>query len=221
LKAACVALSLAVFAASAQAQMHLCKDSQGRKVYSDVPCGPDATIVNVSPASGGTSITPGASTKIEYYDVRGTTWDALAQEIQAKGPEGQWWGKASTNISYKYTYLQAANACRIQTAHVDADSTVHLPNWANRFEGSAALQAQWDNSFRSLELHERGHVQISVQSAREMERMLKTLPEQSTCGELQAKVKAEAARIYKEHDDRQAAYDAENDHGRKQWTPYR
>ncbi len=70
---------------------------------------------------------------------------------------------------------------------------------------------------RSLERHERGHVQISLDSASELERTLKALPEQATCDALKALAGHQVAeRILAEHSSKQDAYDVETDHGRRQ-----
>jgi predicted secreted Zn-dependent protease len=159
---------------------------------------------------------PATSMHVEYYDVRGTTWDALAREVKAKGPEGGWWGDASSKISYKYRSRGALDGCTIESVTVNVDSTVRLPRWANRSESPAALQSQWDGMLRALDLHERGHVRISLDSARELERALKALPEQSTCAALGALAGERAQAILAEHSRKQDAYDAETDHGRKQ-----
>ncbi len=209
-----------IAASSAHAQMHLCKDANGRKVYSDAPCGADDAIVDIRPSTGGPTVTPNTSIKVEYYDIRGTTWDDLVRQINAKGPEG-WWGNAGTKISYKFRSVSTPGKCVIDTVTVNADSTVRLPRWTNRYEGPANLQTYWDGVLRSLDLHERGHVQISLDSARELERTLKTTPEQPSCDALNALVGEKAQRIFNEHSRKQQLYDAETDHGRKQWTPYR
>ena len=40
-----LALVACLAVVTAHAQMHMCKDAQGRKVFSDTPCGGDDTIV--------------------------------------------------------------------------------------------------------------------------------------------------------------------------------
>ena len=158
---------------------------------------------------------PGTGMKIEHYDVRGTSWGALISEVNAKGPEG-WWGHADTKISYKFRSRGTASSCVIESATVTVDSTVHLPRWTNRDEGSAALQSQWDAMLGSLQRHERGHVQISLDSAHELEQALKNVPEQATCDALNALARQQAERILAEHSQKQDAYDIRTDHGRRQ-----
>ncbi|MFZ3324133.1 MAG: DUF922 domain-containing protein [Usitatibacter sp.] len=170
--------------------------------------------------SGEATTTPNASNKVEYYDVHGTTWDELVNQINTKGPEG-FWGNAGTKISYKYRSRGTANSCVIENVTVNTDSTVRLPRWVNRNEAPAKLQAYWDGVLRSLDLHERGHVKISLDSARELERTLKAIPQQPTCDGLDTLAGQQAQRILNEHSRKQDLYDAETDHGRRQWTPYR
>lgn len=220
MKARSLLAALALAAAGAHGQMHMCKDAQGRKVFSDTPCGSDDTIVTVNPAVGGPSINPSSSLKVDHYEVRGTTWAVLEREIGSKGPEG-WWGNANTQIGYELDSKPAGGACRVASAHVKADARIHLPSWANRYEGSAKLQAQWDSVYRSLDLHERGHVQISLDGAKEMERALNSIPEQPTCDAVAAEGRRRAEQVWAAVARRQAAYDAETQHGRNQWSPYR
>jgi len=215
-----LAAALAFAACAAHAQMHMCKDAQGRKVFSDQPCGADDTIVTVNPAAGGPSINPSHSLRVEHYEIRGTTWPQLQREIDSKGPEG-WWGTANTQIRYELEWKPSAGGCKVTSVRTTADARIRLPQWANRFDGPAKLQAYWDNVYRSLDLHERGHVQISLDGAKELERALHAIPEQPTCDAVAAEAKRTYHRIGAALRERQVTYDAETDHGRNQWTPYR
>jgi predicted secreted Zn-dependent protease len=219
-----IAASVAAFAPllSAYAQVHMCKDAQGRKVYSDVPCGPDATVVKL--VSSGTSLTinPSAEVKTEYYDIRGTTWEELKREIDAKGPEG-WWGTAQSSIGYKIGLREdkASGQCIPHSIQATVASKVRLPAWANRFEGNTRLQGYWDNVLRTLDLHERGHVKISFEGAQEIERALKAIAPRADCSELMGEADRTVREIRERVARRQAMYDDATDHGRQQWTPYR
>jgi len=204
----------------AQAQIQMCKDAQGRKVFSDLPCGPDATIVSVAPASGSTTINPDARMQVEYYDVRGTTWEALRGQIDSKGPEG-WWGVTNSGTSYRIGAKPAGGQCVVDWVKVTSDARVRLPEWVNRFEGPRRLQVQWDSVFRTLDLHERGHVEINLQGSREIERALKSIEPQPTCDAVIAEAKRRFTELRATIARRQANYDAETDHGRRQWTPYK
>jgi predicted secreted Zn-dependent protease len=157
----------------------------------------------------------------EHYEIRGTTWAALVREIDSKGPEG-FWGNASSPIRYHFEPKPVpGGGCRVAAAHATTDARIRLPSWANRYDGSAPLQARWDSAYRSLDLHERGHVRISLDGAKEMERVLNSIPEQPTCEALAVEARQRAEQVWAAVNRRQVLYDAETDHGRIQWTPYR
>src|SRR5512138_2650488 len=99
MKSASLAILLGLAAGGAHAQMHLCTDANGRKTFSDVPCGPNAKQITVAPSSGGGSINPALAISTEHYEIRGTSWEELRREIDAKGPRG-WTGMASGRLGY-------------------------------------------------------------------------------------------------------------------------
>lgn len=211
---------LAVFPGTAFCQVHMCKGADGRKVFSDVPCGPDSSVVDVRPAAGGASVYPDATMRGDFYDIRGTTLDALRREIAGKGPEG-WWGMATTRMTYRITTRQTAAGCAIATVRASADSRVRLPRWVNRAEATAPVQDQWDVIIRTLDLHERGHVQIHLDGAKELERSILDMSEETSCDLIQAEAKRRHDAVANRVRDRQVTYDRETDHGRIQWSPYR
>jgi predicted secreted Zn-dependent protease len=203
------------------AQVHMCKGADGRKVFSDVPCGDDAKIIDVRPSGGGTAVNPSTSLRNVYYDIRGTTYPDLQREIASKGPEGRWWGTAATRLRFELTWKRVPEGCSIATAQAFADSTVRLPRWVNRHEGDRRAQEQWDSALRSLDLHERGHVQISVDTARDLERSLREIPPAATCEAIIAEAKARGAALNGRERERQVSYDRDTNHGANQWSPYK
>jgi predicted secreted Zn-dependent protease len=213
---ACLALAACV---PAFAQVQVCKDAQGHKVFSDMPCGPDAKLLDVKSASGSLAINPNVRIKVEYYDIRGTSWDALRHEIDAKGPEG-WWGQAHSGTSYQIRTRPVDGGCGPWDVQVTADARVRLPSWVNRFDGPRSLQDSWDGVIRTLDLHERGHVQINLEGTREIERALKTIPVEPTCDAVIAEARRRFEEIRADVARRQIDYDADTEHGRRQWTPY-
>lgn len=205
----------------AAAQMHMCQGKDGRKVFSDVPCGDDAKVIDVRPATGGTAVNPATSYRNEYYDVRGVTTEELRREIASKGPEGRWWGTASTRIGYEVTVKPSKDGCAIDKVRAIADTTVRLPRWVNRHEAPVDVQQRFDGALRSLDLHERGHVAISLEIAKELERTLREIPPAPTCAAIEAEAKRRGQDLGNRERDRQLAYDRETSHGVNQWSPYR
>jgi predicted secreted Zn-dependent protease len=217
---AAAVLILGMLPAAAIGQIHMCEGPDGRKVFSDVTCGPNAKAVEVRPAAGGSSVYPDATMSNDYYDIRGTTLPDLRREIQGKGPEG-WWGMAHTRMTYRLTTRPVEEGCAVDTVRATADAKVHLPRWANRHEGSRAAQDEWDSVIRTLDLHERGHVQLSLDGAKELERSLLAIPRAASCDLINAEAKRRYEAVMSIVHRKQSTYDAETDHGRKQWSPYR
>ena len=216
-----LAVAAALLAAGpAAAQMHMCKDASGRKVFSDQPCGDDAKVIDVRPAAGGPTITPSTSIKYEHFDVRGVTFNELMREISRNGPHGGRWGMAGTRISYRITAKVLPEGCVVRAVQTSADSRVWMPRWVNRHEAARDVQERWDGAYRSVELHERGHVQISLDIARDLERRLKAIQPQASCDALDAEARRTWEELDRRERERQAQYDSETEHGLKQWSPY-
>lgn len=204
----------------ATAQVHMCVGQDGRKTFSDSPCGDGGKVIDVRPATGGATAYTSTSMSVKHYEIRGATADDLRREIDAKGPEG-FWGTASTRIRYRFTLRPTPEGCAVDKVEVSADSTVRLPQWANRHQGAVPVQDWWDRAYRSLDHHERGHVRISLEGARELERSVRATPPRAACEETQAEAERRGAAMLRETDRLQKAYDRETNHGRDQWSPYR
>ena len=216
-----LAASLLAAAFASSAQVHMCKDANGRKIFSDSPCGEKSEIVDVRPATGSTAINPSTSMQYKYYEVSGLTYNEVARDIRSKGPDGGWWGSAATRMAYSITTRPGPDGCIVDTVQSSADSTVRLPQWRNRHEAPVTVQSQVDAAFRSLELHERGHVAISLKGARQLERSVREVPPGKSCGEVAAEADRRAREAIAASEREQRLYDSENNHGIEQWSPYR
>jgi predicted secreted Zn-dependent protease len=217
---AAIALAVALVPGTAHSLMYACEGTSGQKIYSDVPCGSNSKTIEVRPSGGSASVNPDASLATEYYEIRGITYPELLASIKARGPEG-WWGTAQTAITFQLATRNTPEGCAVQSVRASAASKVRLPRWANRHEAPAKLQQLWDGNFRSLELHERGHVEISLAGARDLERVIMQLPPQASCALLQGEAGKQQRAIRVRTQERQVAYDRDTNHGLKQWTPYR
>jgi predicted secreted Zn-dependent protease len=215
-----LALVATLLPVCAAAQVHMCVGKDGRKTFSDSPCGEGAQVIDVRPATGGATAYTSTSMSVKHYEIRGTTADDLRREIDAKGPEG-FWGTASTRIRYRFTLRPAPEGCagRQGGGHRRlhrAPAAVGQPP-----PGSVPVQDWWDRAYRSLDHHERGHVQISLDGARDLERSVRATPPRVSCEETQAEAERRGEAMLRQTDRLQKAYDRETNHGRDQWSPYR
>lgn len=82
------------------------------------------------------------------------------------------------------------------------------------------MQERWDGAYRSVELHERGHVQISVDTARELERRLRQIAPGPSCENVQSQATRLWQELHARERELQVNYDRETHHGLTQWSPY-
>jgi predicted secreted Zn-dependent protease len=199
----------------AAAQVHECKDANGHRVFSDVPCGPDAKLLDVRPAVGQPFVHPQETMQVEYYDVTGATFDELRGQMHAKGVDG-WAGTTWTHVKYDFTVHKDGSGCRIDSANAIFDARVRLPRWVNRRAAPEASQQAWDAWFPTLQRHEDGHVRIGHEAAARVERAVWDTPPAATCVEVIARAKARAGAVLVDLRQQQEDYDLRTDHGRKQ-----
>jgi predicted secreted Zn-dependent protease len=206
-------LAAALLPCLAQAAIHQCTDAAGHKVFSDVPCGPDAKVIQVAPPGGpAPGMAPMDGTRVEYYDVSGASIDELAREMRAKGADG-WAGTTWTDLKYHITMRPGPDGCRIDAVNATFDARVRLPRWAERSSAPPVAQQAWDALFAGLERHERGHVTIGQEAAGELERAVRETPAGGRCADLAAAAKGRADAVLAQLQRRQREYDERTDHG--------
>ncbi len=198
----------------AAAQIHECRDANGRRVFSDVACGPGAKILNVAPAVGQPFVHPQETTEVEYYDVTATDFEDLRREMRAKGVDG-WAGATWTTVKYDFTVRKDAVGCRIDSVNAVFDARVRLPRWVNRRAATDASQQAWDAWFPTLQRHEEGHVRIGHEAAARVERVVWDTPVAASCTDVIARAKKRANAVLVDLRRQQEDYDLRTDHGRK------
>jgi len=209
---ACLALLLT--APAFALEVHECRDANGRRVYSDEKCGPDAKTLDVTPAVVQPFVHPQESTHVEYYDVTGASFAELRDEMRATGVDG-WAGTTWTHVKYEFTVRQGPEGCRIDSVNAVFDARVRLPRWANRRAAPDDQQQAWDAWFPGLQRHEEGHVRIGRDAAARVERVVWDTPAAASCAEVTAHAKARASAVLVDLRREQEEYDLRTDHGRK------
>src|SRR5262245_10281858 len=198
--------SLLILAMPAGAAIYNCKDANGRQIFSEQPCGAHAKIMNVSPASGTVAIDPAISSSVEYYDVSGMTMAEMAESIRRNGPAG-WSGITHSKLSYAFKIRPIPNGCKLESLKVDADLRVRLPRWVEQYKVAAQMRQQWEDSIRRLDLHERGHVKITIDAAQRIERAFRNIPAVKDCTEFDNIARVQTEVILQEYKNRQIEYD--------------
>ncbi|MEM9996287.1 MAG: DUF922 domain-containing protein [Bacteroidota bacterium] len=153
--------------------------------------------------------------RIQYYDIQGTSWQELAQQMRAKGP-GDFFGQTLYQIGYRYTSQRMGDRCWVAEATVTLDVTVTLPRWQRRSAAERAapyeLRRDWDLFRTRLERHEQQHVRIAERGAEAVRRFLDDV--QGECTTMDEVVNQRVRTIVAEWDETNRHYDVRTGHGR-------
>lgn len=164
---------------------------------------------------------PKLTEKTNFYDLRGTTVEAVRADVRQKGPLGQgnrrFVGLTYTFVRYRFWYDGDNETCRVTNVVTEVEVTFTMPQWVDRDKASPELQAKWDRFIAALWLHERGHKDIGLGVARDIEAAISDLGRLGKCSTefrdfIQGLAKVYLDQIQPRHD----AYDRDTGHGRTQ-----
>jgi predicted secreted Zn-dependent protease len=153
------------------------------------------------------------------YDITGSTGEELRAQMNHFGPRG-YDAYAETSVHWNYRFKEQGNGCAIYAARVDASVTCTYPRWEPLPGAPQELKDKW-NAFRALvEIHEKGHGDIAVQTGWEVYEALTGLPPSPSCGELKRTANARAQAIVDGLQTKHEEYDRVTEHGRAQGVQF-
>lgn len=107
--------------------------------------------------------------RVEYYDVRGQTHDAIARSLRRDAPRSLdgFQGQANFVFSWTYNYRPAGERhdpglCEVVNAKVAIDIVITLPRHRRIAEAPDELEAFWNRYATAMEAHERNHARDFV-----------------------------------------------------------
>jgi predicted secreted Zn-dependent protease len=158
-----------------------------------------------------------SSESTEYYSVDTNDKTLLLNKLNQATPitEGgeTFYGKAHSYITWKYTWRYDEDECWIVSAETDTATTYTLPLLITN---NAQLQAIWDEWFRKLELHERGHHMLALNIAKQINSAIESMPSKRNCELLEHAANEIGNELIEELDKRNKAYDKRTEHGHTQ-----
>lgn len=158
--------------------------------------------------------------KTVYYDIAGSTPEALVAEMESRVPTSPfgrsgYFAFTTWRVEWYYSLAHDGRACRLEDTRVSVDITYTMPRWLDRAGARRRLINYWDEFEQSLWTHERGHGDIGVEVAREVDAALGRFGARATCEALQQDANARASAVI-ENSTRDRDYDARTGHGRTQ-----
>jgi predicted secreted Zn-dependent protease len=151
-----------------------------------------------------------------YYPVSAATVQELRAEMGATGPfaDGRRWaGATQARTRWTYRYLRRGMVCMLHDVRVVVNAEMRLPRWEPDAPPDAETLDWWRAFSGRLLEHERGHVRIAVDGAREIAETLRPLQGSVSCDGLGMRANGAAQLILVKYRERQAEFDRLTAHG--------
>ncbi|MFK5979098.1 MAG: DUF922 domain-containing protein [Rhizobiaceae bacterium] len=169
-------------------------------------------IALLSSLAGCTYVGERTQLSVGYYDIKGTSFSELDQQILLHGPTVEGVGKALAATKIKMVpdirFAQKDGKCFLTKTRVNVQARVTLPRLANRRQLKKSLQRAWRNLEEYARLHEAVHVAIADHHALEIEKSLATLQPANDCDTLKISARSLAAKMLEKHEQEQLKFDA-------------
>ena len=126
---------------------------------------------------------------VNYYDVTGATAREVRASLNREGPISGNDGKrydavCRWNVSWKFQYRRGNGSCGIEPASTEVKITITFPRLKTDETTSASLVKAFASFAEKLMLHEKGHAQNAIDTARKIEAGILALRPEPTCDAL-------------------------------------
>ncbi len=163
---------------------------------------------------------PKLNEKYEYYNIYGDRAGKLREEMDKKSSArsgGQTYdAHTEWYVSWNFKYKKANNFYKITSITTDIDIDYYMPRWKNSYRGSAELRQRWDKYMRALAEHERGHKDLGVKAAREIESKIFRIKPQKSSNQLEKNANDLCQSIIAKYNQLEVDYDFRTKHGETQ-----
>jgi predicted secreted Zn-dependent protease len=154
-----------------------------------------------------------------YYPLSSATVQDLRMEMRTTGPFAhgrRWAGATRARTRWTFRHLRRGPVCMLHDVRVVVAVEMRLPRWEPTAPPDSATEAWWDDFSARLFDHERGHLRIAVEGAREIAETLRPLEGSVSCDALTLRANGAAQLILVRSRERQAEYDRITGHGAQQ-----
>lgn len=156
--------------------------------------------------------------RYQHYDAQVASGESLSRALNAVSPVRQ-----NGQVYHAYTQWRVQwnlwwreerdGRCRLSLVHTLLNAEITLP----RLSGGDTQQRQrFEQYLSALQQHELGHYQIGQSAATEIDSTLLSLPEYTSCSELQQQANQQANAILQRHIEQERDYNQNTGHGRSQ-----
>jgi len=153
-----------------------------------------------------------------FYSVTGSTSREIRRSIEEVRPSGFKPGTdalTAWQIQWRSSMMMANGQCRLTGIEVQTTVVITMPSWRPPTNAPPELVQRWVKYYQALMRHEQNHARSALLAAEAMRKQLPGLGPEASSAVLQSKIKTAADAIIAQHRKRDADYDQETDHGRK------
>jgi predicted secreted Zn-dependent protease len=153
-----------------------------------------------------------------YYVITGASVREMRQSLNKQRPGGISAGTdalTTWTIQWQMKATPTDNGCQLTQFTTRATITLTLPIWRMPTNAPAGVRSAWARYLQALTQHELGHAKFGREAAEVIQRQVGTIHSDTDCDRLRQRVKDMVETVIRDHRKREADYDRETDHGRK------
>lgn len=155
----------------------------------------------------------------ETYKVFGTDEQSIRNSMNANSPckqDGKTFDAFTTwYVRWHFQWRNHDGKYKISKAGSNVEIKFVLPDWQDRNRAPAALQEKWNNYYKALVEHEKGHAKIGREAAAAVIRAIMDVPPQSSGDQVSRAANAAANRVLERYRTEEREYDRKTRHGMK------
>ncbi|OBP13808.1 hypothetical protein A5320_18035 [Rheinheimera sp. SA_1] len=155
--------------------------------------------------------------KYIHYKVSASSKEQLSESLNQASPIRQdgkvFHGHAAYYIKWQFWWNNSLHQCKLTAVKTTLDLVYTMP----KLEAAAKeVQDVWASWYPQLELHELGHGELAVATAKEIDTKIKAVGTFASCKELEHAANAIGNELMTKLKDENAAYDQQTNHGESQ-----
>ncbi len=170
-------------------------------------------------ASSAAMAAPNVNATIEHYPIRGDSADELRHQMNKKGPKHddgkRYDGYTSWHVKWRFRWRESDGQCAITSVDTQVDVTSTLPRWVEAKAADEDLQAKWNDFYRALKKHERGHKRIGIKAAEAIEAAIADMESRPDCKRLERQANTLGHQLLKKYRKRDDAFDQRTNYGQR------
>lgn len=161
------------------------------------------------------SAAPVVEIEKHYYSVQGNTTNEIRSSLNTNSPviveNTRFDAYTRWYITWKIRYSNTTTGCTISkiTTHIDISHT--LPQLTTDLP--ITIKSKWQQYYDALLAHEKGHADIGLQAATEIESTISNLPPQKHCATIEKMADNLSKGVIKKYISLERQYDRETEYG--------